>query len=209
MPKGSVQAAGENRHLLGLAVAGDAAEDPMSPALVSATKKSPLGAVRIMRGLSSPAAYCSTLKPAGTCGHAPSGRATTLGPLPADGVAKGAGRSFSVILRTCPGLLIAEVGERRLRRRRVQLRGSLGAPAGLLLATAALRLTERLHVADDLPALLLGNVAQDGMPLFTSPLVMNQKISPGVTALILSAFSGGIFPEPSPFSPWQRAQRRW
>ena len=79
-----------------------------------------------------------------------------------------------------------------------------------LLAGALLRLPERLHVTDDLPALLpWAKLAQDGMPLFTSPLVMNQKISPGATALILSAFRGGMLPEPSPFSPWQRAQRRW
>jgi len=55
----------------------------------------------------------------------------------------------------------------------------------------------------------LGKVAQDGMPLGTSPLVDEPEISPGVTALILSTFRGGMFPEASPFSPWQRAQRRW
>src|SRR5207302_454050 len=106
----------------------------MSP-VFSATKKSPLGAVRIKRGSLSPAAYCSTLKPGGTRGHAFSGRATTLGPLPAEGVARGDGKSFRVILRDLPGFS-----------KRKSVNGSLG---------------------------------------------------------------GGMLPDPSPFSPWQRAQRRW
>src|ERR1700722_20550877 len=70
------------------------------PLLVSATKKSPLGAVRIRRGLSSPVAYNSTLKPFGASGQTPSGRGTTVGLFPADLVAKGSGRSCTVILRT-------------------------------------------------------------------------------------------------------------
>ena len=59
----------------------------MSPPLVSARKKSPLGAVRMMRGLFSPVAYCSTLNPWGAFGQASAGRATSLGPLVADSVA--------------------------------------------------------------------------------------------------------------------------
>src|SRR5271166_1738356 len=54
-------------------------------------------------GLSSPVAYCCTVNPAGAFGHMPSGRGTTLGPLLADTVACGAGRSCAVILCTFPG----------------------------------------------------------------------------------------------------------
>ena len=75
----------------------------ISPLLLSATKESPLGAVRINRGSFKPVAYSSTLNPGGTCGHAFSGRGTSLGLLPAEFVAKGAGKSFNVILRTVPG----------------------------------------------------------------------------------------------------------
>src|SRR6267143_295656 len=73
------------------------------PLLLSARKKSPLGAVRINLGLSSPVAYCCTLNPAGAFGHASSGRAINRGPLFAESVAYGAGRSCAVILRIFPG----------------------------------------------------------------------------------------------------------
>src|SRR5258708_34471815 len=73
------------------------------PLLLSARKKSPLGAVRINLGLSSPVAYCCTVNPAGAFGHASCGRATNCGPLFADSVAYGAGRTCAVILRTFPG----------------------------------------------------------------------------------------------------------
>src|SRR6202011_5674488 len=75
----------------------------MSPPLVSARKKSPLGAVRMIRGLFRPVAYCSTLKPLGASGHAFWGRATTLGPAVADCVAYGSGRSSTLIWRVVPG----------------------------------------------------------------------------------------------------------
>ena len=75
----------------------------ISPVWLSATKKSPFGAVRINRGSLSPVAYCSTLNPAGTCGQAFSGRGTSCGPLPAEDVANGAGRSCNVIFRILPG----------------------------------------------------------------------------------------------------------
>src|SRR6266446_4434480 len=94
---------GRFRPLAKTAICSALPEVVMSPILDSDTKKSPFGAVRIIRGPSRPAMYSSTLKPAGTWGHAPSGRATTFGPLGAEGVAKGAGRSFSVILRLYPG----------------------------------------------------------------------------------------------------------
>src|SRR5258705_9355149 len=75
----------------------------IAPALLSTTNMSPLGARRINRGSSRPDAYCSTLNPGGTCGQAFAGRATTLGPLPAEGVTNGGGRSFTVIFRVLPG----------------------------------------------------------------------------------------------------------
>src|ERR1700680_830668 len=75
----------------------------MRPAVLSARKMSPLGAVRNKRGLSRPVAYCSTLKPAGAMGHTFAGRATTSGPFSADFVAYGSGRSFTVIFRVVPG----------------------------------------------------------------------------------------------------------
>ena len=75
----------------------------MRPGSLSARKMSPFGAVRNVRGLSRPAAYISTLNPAGAAGHTLSGRATNFGPLSADWVAYGCGRSFTVILRVVPG----------------------------------------------------------------------------------------------------------
>src|SRR5580704_10629573 len=73
------------------------------PLLLSARKTSPLGAVRINLGLSSPVAYCCTVNPAGAFGHASRGRLTMRGPLFDDSVRYGAGRSCTVILRTVPG----------------------------------------------------------------------------------------------------------
>ena len=49
----------------------------MRPARVSATKISPFGATRMMRGPLKPSANNSILKPGGTCGAAPPGLATT------------------------------------------------------------------------------------------------------------------------------------
>src|ERR1700730_3255026 len=74
-----------------------------SPVRLAATKKSPLGAVRIRRASPRSVVYCATLNPSGTFGHAFSGRGASLGLLPADCVAKGSGRSPSVILRILPG----------------------------------------------------------------------------------------------------------
>src|SRR6266550_1409714 len=75
----------------------------ISPAILSARKMSPLGALRISRGSCRPEAYSSTLKPGGTCGHAFAGRGTILGALPDEGVASGGGRSFTLIFRVLPG----------------------------------------------------------------------------------------------------------
>src|SRR5260370_34985174 len=63
---------------------------------------SPLGPVSMKRGVWKPVAYSSISNPCGTCNCAPSGRATTLGPLSADGVAKGAG-NFASCCCTCAG----------------------------------------------------------------------------------------------------------
>ena len=76
----------------------------MRPARVSATKMSPFGAVRMMRGPLRPSANNSILKPAGTCGAASAGRATTREAFAAEAVAPGAGRSCGRIRRTVPGL---------------------------------------------------------------------------------------------------------
>ena len=103
MPKGSFNPLAKSATCSGLPVLVIPRKTLMFPALVSATKKSPFGAVRIMRGYSRLPAYSSTLKPSGTFGHAPSGRATTCDPFSAEGVTKGAGRSFKVILRVFPG----------------------------------------------------------------------------------------------------------
>src|SRR5579863_9855014 len=55
------------------------------PVELSATKRSPFGAVAIRRGSSSPVAYSSTLKPAGAFGQAPSGPGDEIGRI-ADGL---------------------------------------------------------------------------------------------------------------------------
>src|SRR5947209_8578273 len=68
----------------------------MRLALLSATNRSPLGAVTILRGLVNPSASRSAWKPAGTLGEAPWGRGTCLGPLSMDLVAPGAGRPTGV-----------------------------------------------------------------------------------------------------------------
>src|SRR6266853_1595983 len=68
---------------------------------------SPLGPVSMKRGVWKPVAYSSISNPCGTCNCAPSGRATTLGPLSADGVAKGAG-NFASFCCTCAERLRAD-----------------------------------------------------------------------------------------------------
>src|SRR5712671_887996 len=68
---------------------------------------SPLGPVSMKRGVWKPVAYSSISNPCGTCNCAPSGRATTLGPLSADGVAKGAG-NFASCCCTCAERLRAD-----------------------------------------------------------------------------------------------------
>src|SRR5260370_25018030 len=67
---------------------------------------SPPGAVYMKRGVLKPVAYSSISNPCGTCNCAPSGRATTLGRLSEDGVAKGAG-SFASNWCTCANRLPA------------------------------------------------------------------------------------------------------
>ena len=55
--------------------------------LASATSTSPLGSTYILRGLSSPAAYCVTRKPVGTVGISACGHSTILLRLVTDSVA--------------------------------------------------------------------------------------------------------------------------
>src|SRR5690606_32139548 len=73
----------------------------------SATKTSPLGAVRSVRGCLNPVAYTSTSKPFGTVGSTPSGRGITVAGLAARAsgslTAGGAGRSETRIRRFTPG----------------------------------------------------------------------------------------------------------
>src|SRR3569833_3024882 len=73
------------------------------PGWLSATKRSPLGAVRMRRGLSRPVVYSSTLKPAGALGQASAGLGTMLGPLSTASFSFGAGRSLTVRWRRVPG----------------------------------------------------------------------------------------------------------
>ena len=83
------------------------------PARLSATNASPFGASRICRGPLRSVAYRSTLKPAGTCGHASAGRGTSVGLLRAESVANGLGRSAGRNLPEGPGLHRSIVDERR------------------------------------------------------------------------------------------------
>ncbi len=75
----------------------------MRPAALSATKMSPFGATRTMRGLVRPVAKRRTVKPAGTRNAAPGGGLTTLGPLPTDWFAYAGGRSAGAMRCTTPG----------------------------------------------------------------------------------------------------------
>src|SRR5271169_2033137 len=128
-------------------------------------------------GLSSPVAYCCTVNPAGAFGHMPSERETTLGPLLADSVAYGAGRSCAVILCTLPGCSY-----------RKSINGGCG--GGALVATGVV-----FEDAESTDAELSGflsdfryvtichrfcseRLAQAGIPLLTDPVVMNQNTSP-------------------------------
>src|SRR6266550_9407079 len=103
MPKGRFRPPAKTAICSGLPALVIPRKTLITPALLSATNMSPLGALRISRGSSRPDAYSSTLKPGGTCGQAFAGRDTTLGPLPAEGVMNGGGRSFTVIFRVFPG----------------------------------------------------------------------------------------------------------
>src|SRR5229473_3355814 len=79
-----------------------------SPALLSAIKRSPLGAVRMRRGFERPPRNSSTLKPSGTCGQASAGRLTSFGPLTTESVAKGFGKSAMVTRRRTPGRSVVQ-----------------------------------------------------------------------------------------------------
>jgi hypothetical protein len=102
-PERTIEAGREGRGLAGLVGAVGGAQHANAPGRVSAMKTSPLGATRMARGPLSPDANSAMLNPGGTRGTAPAGRATTRGPLPADGVAPGGGRSAGVMCRQVPG----------------------------------------------------------------------------------------------------------
>src|SRR5579862_4922101 len=173
----------------------------MRPGSLSAKKISPLGAVLSQRGLSRPEANNSTLKPAGAIGKAFGGRATTCAPFCEDSVAKGAGKSFTVILRIVPGFS-----------KRKSVNGGLGAAAlNLAPGTSAAGVAEEPDTA--LPELMAstklttchrlssGSAAHDGIPLSLSPLVMNQKISPAATPFSLPSTNEGTLPVPCKVFP--------
>ncbi len=81
MPYGSLNPLANVATCCGLPSAVIPRKTLMSPASLSATKKSPLGAVTIKRGLFRPLAYSWTVNPGGAVGHALLGRLTTSGPL--------------------------------------------------------------------------------------------------------------------------------
>ena len=87
MPNGSFRPLAKTAICSGLAGAADSAEHFDVAGLGLGHEKVAVGGGANDPRIASPAAYCSTLKPAGTCGHAPSGRATTLRTIAADGVA--------------------------------------------------------------------------------------------------------------------------
>jgi hypothetical protein len=51
-------------------------------------------------------------------------------------------------------------------------------------------------------------LAHDGIPLFGSPCVMNQKIAPSGALCVGPVASAGMLPVPAPVGPWHEAQRR-
>jgi hypothetical protein len=51
-------------------------------------------------------------------------------------------------------------------------------------------------------------LAHDGIPLFGSPCVMNQKIAPSAALCVGPVASAGILPVPPPVDPWHAAQCR-
>lgn len=100
---GFVETRREKFNVFWFATSSDSTEYSDFSAAAFGQENVAVGAVRISRGLSSPVAYCCTLKPAGAFGHASRGRATSCGPLAAESVTYGAGRSCTVILRKFSG----------------------------------------------------------------------------------------------------------
>src|SRR5262249_29694776 len=101
MPKGWSRPEANTSLLLGLAAPSAARRTRIRPGSDSATKISPFGATRTMRGSRRLAANSSTWKPGGALGAAEAGFGTTRGGFDADRVAYGGGRS--VILRPTHG----------------------------------------------------------------------------------------------------------
>src|SRR5262245_48671365 len=101
MPNGWSRPEAKTSLLLGLAAPSAARRTRIRPGSDSATKMSPFGATRTVRGSRRLEANSSTWKPGGTLGAAETGFATTRGGFDADRVAYGWGRS--VILRRTKG----------------------------------------------------------------------------------------------------------
>src|SRR6185437_1313379 len=88
-PERRAKTAGNISLVAGFAAPSAARRTRIRPARVSATKISPLGATRMMRGPLRPSANNSILKPGGACGAASAGRATTRDMFAAAAVAPG------------------------------------------------------------------------------------------------------------------------
>ena len=103
MPKGSFKPLAKTAICSGLPLLVIPRKTLTSPALVSATKMSPLGAVRMIRGLSSPVAYCSTLKPAGTLRPCAFRTRHHLGAIAGGSGREWSGKIFDCDLANSPG----------------------------------------------------------------------------------------------------------
>src|SRR5436190_22669040 len=97
MPKGRFKLCAKIRFSDGVSAPSFARKTRRRFCEVSETKISPFGATRTIRGLVMPDANCFTANPGGTDKLAFAGRETTVGKLPAEGVAYGAGKSATVM----------------------------------------------------------------------------------------------------------------
>ena len=103
MPKGPLSPSAKTWFSEGASAPSAARSTRIRPSRVSDMKMSPLGATMMSLGPESPERKTLTVKPAGTDRDAPAGLSTTLGPLPAESVAKGGG-SFAMSTEcTAPG----------------------------------------------------------------------------------------------------------
>src|SRR6516162_7266800 len=106
MPNGWSRPEAKTLLLLGVAAPSTARRTRIRPGSDSATKMSPFGATRIVRGSWRSEAKSSTWKPGGTLGATETGFGITRGGFDADRVAYGGGRS--VILRRTKGASVRQ-----------------------------------------------------------------------------------------------------